>query len=170
MALKGSANFGPRGSTALGFGGHAHRAFPISKSTESHNSSMRIIKELQRNIVPYCNSFCIKTISVWKIQWSNLPPTVIFVIWAISAIAFIVELPVMPRIRIAAIIGAAKYAVGWLAFPLLGEIIQDGCADQYIKESHSRNILRLHYSMIRAASVSAVWRMVTSGNLSVAAL
>ena len=28
MALKGSANFGPRGSTALGFGGHAHRAFP----------------------------------------------------------------------------------------------------------------------------------------------
>ena len=29
MALKGSANFGPRGSTALGFGGHAHRAFPI---------------------------------------------------------------------------------------------------------------------------------------------
>ena len=30
MALKGSANFGPRGSTALGFGGHAHRAFPIT--------------------------------------------------------------------------------------------------------------------------------------------
>ena len=31
MALKGSANFGPRGSTALGFGGHAHRAFPDNK-------------------------------------------------------------------------------------------------------------------------------------------
>ena len=30
MVLKGSVNFGPRGSTALGFGGHAHRAFPIS--------------------------------------------------------------------------------------------------------------------------------------------
>ena len=29
MALKGSVNFGPRGSTALGFGGHAHRAFPL---------------------------------------------------------------------------------------------------------------------------------------------
>ena len=29
MVLKGSVNFGPRGSTALGFGGHAHRAFPI---------------------------------------------------------------------------------------------------------------------------------------------
>lgn len=28
MVLKGSVNFGPRGSTALGFGGHAHRAFP----------------------------------------------------------------------------------------------------------------------------------------------
>ncbi len=31
MVLKGSVNFGPRGSTALGFGGHAHRAFPIQK-------------------------------------------------------------------------------------------------------------------------------------------
>lgn len=30
MVLKGSVNFGPRGSTALGFGGHAHRAFPSS--------------------------------------------------------------------------------------------------------------------------------------------
>ena len=29
MVLKGSVNFGPRGSTALGFGGHAHRAFPV---------------------------------------------------------------------------------------------------------------------------------------------
>ena len=31
MVLKGSVNFGPRGSTALGFGGHAHRAFPNKK-------------------------------------------------------------------------------------------------------------------------------------------
>ena len=31
MVLKGSVNFGPRGSTALGFGGHAHRAFPSSQ-------------------------------------------------------------------------------------------------------------------------------------------
>ena len=30
MVLKGSVNFGPRGSTALGFGGHAHRAFPYA--------------------------------------------------------------------------------------------------------------------------------------------
>ena len=32
MVLKGSVNFGSRGSTALGFGGHAHRAFPISSA------------------------------------------------------------------------------------------------------------------------------------------
>ena len=34
MALKGSANFGPRGSTALGFGGHAHRAFPNTEGSK----------------------------------------------------------------------------------------------------------------------------------------
>ena len=35
MVLKGSVNFGPRGSTALGFGGHAHRAFPALEYLES---------------------------------------------------------------------------------------------------------------------------------------
>lgn len=34
MVLKGSVNFGPRGSTALGFGGHAHRAFPLLTKSE----------------------------------------------------------------------------------------------------------------------------------------
>ena len=34
MVLKGSVNFGPRGSTALGFGGHAHRAFPATADTD----------------------------------------------------------------------------------------------------------------------------------------
>jgi hypothetical protein len=35
MVLKGSVNFGPRGSTALGFGGHAHRAFPFDKQSQT---------------------------------------------------------------------------------------------------------------------------------------
>ena len=33
MSPIGSVNFGPRGSTALGFGGHAHRAFPSAAIT-----------------------------------------------------------------------------------------------------------------------------------------
>ena len=38
MVLKGSVNFGPRGSTALGFGGHAHRAFPEGFGTVNYRS------------------------------------------------------------------------------------------------------------------------------------
>ena len=37
MVLKGSVNFGPRGSTALGFGGHAHRAFPSLRVKQNLN-------------------------------------------------------------------------------------------------------------------------------------
>lgn len=40
MVLKGSVNFGPRGSTALGFGGHAHRAFPLGSAYAEQPSTM----------------------------------------------------------------------------------------------------------------------------------
>lgn len=43
MALKGSANFGPRGSTALGFGGHAHRAFPVTVEFVSREQAASIV-------------------------------------------------------------------------------------------------------------------------------
>ncbi len=40
MVLKGSVNFGPRGSTALGFGGHAHRAFPLMTAVLSASKTI----------------------------------------------------------------------------------------------------------------------------------
>ena len=66
----------------------------------------------------------------------------------ISAVAFIIKLPVMPSIVIAVIVAtvvaaASEDAVRRSAFSLLGEIIQDGCANQYIKESHKIIDLRL---------------------------
>ena len=51
MALKGSANFGPRGSTALGFGGHAHRAFPAGKSVFVLGPKWRIHEYLHLNSI-----------------------------------------------------------------------------------------------------------------------
>ena len=44
MVLKGSVNFGPRGSTALGFGGHAHRAFPQGKAVRK-SSDIKVAPE-----------------------------------------------------------------------------------------------------------------------------
>ena len=56
---------------------------------------------------------------------------------AVAAVAFIIKLTVVPRIIVAVIIRAASEdAVRRLAFLLLGEVVKDGCADQYIKESH----------------------------------
>ena len=56
---------------------------------------------------------------------------------AVAAVAFIIKLAVVPRVIVAAITRAASEdAVRRLAFLLLGEVIQDGCADQHIKKSH----------------------------------
>ena len=67
---------------------------------------------------------------------------------AVAAVAFIVKLAVVPRIIVAVIVAtvvaaASEDAVRRSAFSLLGEIIQDGCANQYIKESHKIIDLRL---------------------------
>ncbi len=45
MVLKGSVNFGPRGSTALGFGGHAHRAFPSYIKPDEINQNATLINK-----------------------------------------------------------------------------------------------------------------------------
>ena len=45
MVLKGSVNFGPRGSTALGFGGHAHRAFPAAIVSANYQGDLSYIKD-----------------------------------------------------------------------------------------------------------------------------
>ena len=70
MALKGSANFGPRGSTALGFGGHAHRAFPdakdkipmghIQKTVDwySYQTLRRIYVQRRNHRLPIWQKFC----------------------------------------------------------------------------------------------------------------
>ena len=44
MVLKGSVNFGPRGSTALGFGGHAHRAFPNTNATQMLDATFKLLE------------------------------------------------------------------------------------------------------------------------------
>lgn len=59
----------------------------------------------------------------------------------ITAIAFIVEFPIMPSIIIAIIVAtiisaASENTVRRLAFSLLRKVVQDGCANKNIKESH----------------------------------
>ena len=83
MVLKGSVNFGPRGSTALGFGGHAHRAFPtvsvlendfarsaaeVSDGLLSHSLETKPVKqpvEVQTKIV-YRDSVIFKDVVVYE--------------------------------------------------------------------------------------------------------
>jgi hypothetical protein len=55
MVLKGSVNFGPRGSTALGFGGHAHRAFPI---TDTIQEMMRVYYKKYPEAKEFVEKFC----------------------------------------------------------------------------------------------------------------
>ena len=78
-----------------------------------------------------------------QIHRKNSPPSIVLVVRTVSAIAFIVELAVVPSIIITVTIAtvittAAEDAVGRFILPFLSQVIKNGCANQYIKESHNR--------------------------------
>ena len=67
---------------------------------------------------------------------------------AISTITFTIKLPIVPSIVVAVIVptviaATSKNTIRRLAFSLLRDVIQDGCANKYIKESHKIIDLRL---------------------------
>ena len=67
---------------------------------------------------------------------------------AVSAIAFIIELAVVPCIVVTVTIApvittATEDAVGRFILPFLSQVIKNGCANKYIKESHKIIDLRL---------------------------
>ena len=77
--------------------------------------------------------------------------TIIFMIRAMTTMTLIIKLAVVPSIVIAfaitaIILAASEDADRWLAFFLLGEVIQDGGANKYVKKSHGIDTLRVKHS------------------------